>query len=244
MRITYLLNSGFLLQIGRTLLVFDDFQDTAHAVDRAIDAGGYDQLYFFASHAHFDHFDTHIRAYAAQATRYIFSNDIRRTKRVRIFPADAITYMKKYSEWEDENLHVHSYDSTDIGISFLVKLKESGIRVFHAGDFNWWHWEGDTESNQLLSRNAFKKQMKLLDGMETELAFFPVDGRLEGSSEKGAKEFVSRTKPKAFVAMHRVGYPRWEPSKDFFGEKMPIPSWAPIEPGETVVYDGEGFYQQ
>ena len=32
---TYLLNSGFLVRVGRTLLVFDDFKDPAGAVDAA-----------------------------------------------------------------------------------------------------------------------------------------------------------------------------------------------------------------
>ena len=241
MRITYLFNSGFLLQIGRLLLVFDDYQDTARAVDRAIDAGEYDRLYFFASHAHFDHFDTHIRAYAEQTSRYIFSNDIRRTKRVRAFPPNSITYLKKYSAWEDDTIRVSTYDSTDIGVSFLVELKEEGLRIFHAGDFNWWHWENDTQENQALAKNAFQKQMKHLAGLEAELAFFPVDGRLGGSSEMGAREFVRRANIKALVAMHRVGYPRWEPEPDFFGEGQAIPVWAPIKSGEAVIYAADGF---
>ncbi len=236
-RITYLLNSGFLLETGRTLLVFDYFMDPAHAVERAIDEGGYDQLYFFASHAHEDHFDSRIRAYAQYTTRYIFSSDIKQTARARAFSADSVVYMKKYSSWEDENLRVQSFDSTDVGTCFLTELKASGLRIFHAGDFNWWHWEGDTHENQKLAENGFRKQMKKLKGLEADLAFFPVDGRLEGSAELGAAEFLKETRVKVLTAMHRVGYPRWEPSSAFFGDSPPIPTWSPAEPGETVLYD-------
>ncbi len=239
MYITYLLNSGFMLQTERTLLVFDYFMDPAGAVDRAVDAGEFDHLYFFASHAHEDHFDNRIRIYAPHVTRYIFSRDIQRTKRARVFPPESITYMKKYSEWEDDTLRVRSFDSTDVGISFLVELKASGFRIFHAGDFNWWHWEGDTGENQKLAENAFRKQMKQLKGLEADLAFFPVDGRLEGSSEKGAKAFLAETDMKVLTAMHRVGYPRWEPSPGFFDEHRPIPVWAPTDPGESVFYEEE-----
>ena len=143
MDITYLLNSGFLVRDEKTLLVFDDYEDPAGIVDAAYDKADFDRLYIFATHAHFDHFSTHVRAYAPKTTRYIFSSDIKHTKRVKIFPTNKITYMKRYTEWEDDAIHVWSYDSTDVGVCFRVQLP-SGKRVFHAGDFNWWHWIGDT----------------------------------------------------------------------------------------------------
>ncbi len=237
MRITYLFNSGFMLQAERTLLVFDYFMDQAGAVERAIDEAEYDRLYFFASHAHEDHFDTRIRAFAPYTTRYIFSRDIQRTGRARVFPGDSIVYMKKYSSWEDEVLRVESFDSTDVGLSFLTEVKKTGLRIFHAGDFNWWHWEGDTHENQKLAENGFRKQMNRLKGLEADLAFFPVDGRLGDSAELGAREFLKETRVKVLTAMHRVGYPRWEPSSGFFGDADPIPTWSPVEPGETILYD-------
>ena len=239
MEITYLLNSGFLLRDGRTLLVFDDFEDPCHDVDSALSCKGYDRLYIFASHAHFDHFGTNIAAYADRVSRYIFSSDIRRTKRARVFPQELVVYMEKYEEWEDGSIRVRSFDSTDVGTSFLV-MTPGGHSIFHAGDFNWWHWEGDTRENQLLARNAFNKQMKRLDGLEADVAFFPVDGRLGASSDMGAREFVARTGVRSLVTMHSVGFPKWQPSEDFFSKRR-IPVWTPMQPGESVSWDGTSF---
>lgn len=236
MEITYLLNSGFLVRDDRTLLVFDDFEDPAKVVDRVVDEGNFDNLYIFVSHAHFDHFGTHIRAYSPQVTRYIFSYDLKHTKRIRIFPQDNITIMKRYSEWEDEKIHVWTFDSTDVGVSFLIET-DSGKKVFHAGDFNWWNWEGDTLENRTMMEKIFKKQLKRMYDMETDVAFFPVDGRLGNSQEMGAKAFLEKTKTKFLVAMHRVGYPLWQPSKDFFAEGKAIPIWAPIKSGEHITID-------
>ena len=134
--VTYLINSGFLLRIDDTLLLFDDYRDPSAAVDQAIREGMKD-FYIFASHAHFDHFDKHILDYAKEATAYIFGYDIRHTKRVREFPQDKTVYMETYAEWENEDLLVNSFDSTDAGVSFLVRFKRSGKSIFHAGDFNW-----------------------------------------------------------------------------------------------------------
>ena len=241
MIINYLLNSGFLIRDEKLLLVFDDYEDPSGVVGTAYDKGDFDRLYIFATHAHFDHFSTHIRAYAPKVTWYIFSNDIKHTKRVKMFPTDKITYMKRYSEWQDDLIKVWTYDSTDVGISFLVQTPSS--RIFHAGDFNWWHWENDTPEDIALADKAFKKQIKRMDGMEADVAFFPVDGRLGSSQELGAIDFMARTKVKSFVAMHRVDYPRWEPSQEFLAVAKDIPTWSPIKPGEQRTFDGEKFLE-
>lgn len=241
MDINYLLNSGFMIRDEKILLVFDDFEDPAGIVDAAYDKGDFDRLYIFASHAHFDHFSTHIRAYASKVTQYIFSSDIKRTKRVKIFPSAKISYMKRYSEWADDLLKVQTYDSTDVGVSFLVQLP-NGKRIFHAGDFNWWHWEDDTPENITLADKDFKRQMKRLDGLQADIAFFPVDGRLGNSQEMGAIEFTARTNIKSFVAMHRVGYPLWQPSEKFLAVSRGISTWAPIKAGEFRSFNDDKFY--
>lgn len=239
MELTYLLNSGFMVKDENILMLFDDFDDPAQAADRAVDRGNFEHLYIFASHAHFDHFGTHIRAYAPKVSRYIFSNDIKRTKRVKMFPSTEITFMKKYSEWQGEAIKVVTYDSTDVGVSFLIEL-ENGTRIFHAGDFNWWHWEEDNEENKNLAGRLFKKQMKRLKGLDADVAFFPVDGRLGNTQEMGVTEFVKETDIKTLVAMHRVGYPAWTPSKNFLTEARDLPIWSPTTSGEKIkLIDGK-----
>ena len=231
MEIVYLLHSGFMIRDGQTLLVFDDYNDPKKVVANAVNQGDFEHLYIFVSHAHFDHFDTHIRAYADQATRYIFSYDIKRTKRVKIFPADNITFMKKYTEWQGEGVKVWTYDSTDVGVSFLVET-DSGARIFHAGDFNLWYWENEKPENQAMAKKVFEKQLKRMKGLEADVAFFPVDARLGNFQEKGVIEFIKNTEVKTLVAMHRENYPAWTPSYRFQLETEPIPIWSPSKPGE------------
>lgn len=242
MELTYLLNSGFLIQDEKVLLLFDDYEDPAGIMDAVYDKGDFDRLYIFATHAHFDHFGTHIRAYAPKTAQYIFGSDIKHTKRVKIFPTKKIAYMKRYTQWEDDAIRVWSYDSTDVGISFLVKLP-SGKRIFHAGDFNWWDWQDDTPENIELAAKVFKRQLKRMENMEADVAFFPIDGRLGDAQEKGAIEFVKKTNLKCFVAMHRVDYPKWEPSENFLSVSKNLPLWSPITPGESRTFDGDKFVE-
>ena len=230
MEVTYLLNSGFLVRVDDVLLVFDAFDDPASVLPAAVEKENYARLYFFASHAHFDHFNPMIARYASKTQRYLLSEDIRPHPGAAQIPAAQISWIGLYDTWEDDCIAVRSFSSTDEGTSFLVEV--DGKRIFHAGDFNWWDWTGDTAENRKLAENAFRKQMKHLAGLSFDLAFFPVDGRLGSSMERGAKVFCAETYPQALVSMHSVGYPAWKPSEGFFAAGREIPVWSPTQAGQ------------
>ena len=230
MDVIYLLNSGFFVRMDDILLVFDAFDDPADVLGRELATDDDMPLYFFASHTHFDHFNPMIARYADKTRRYLLSEDIRRNPGAARIPAEQISWIGLYDSWQDDCISVTSFSSTDEGTSFLVEV--NGKQIFHAGDFNWWDWTGDTPENRKLAENAFRKQMKHLAGRSFDLAFFPVDGRLGPSMERGAKVFCAETHPKALVSMHSVGYPAWQPSKDFFAKGAEIPVWSPTKAGE------------
>ena len=230
MEVTYLLNSGFLVRVDDVLLVFDAFDDPAGVLPQVLEHERYERLYFFASHAQFDHFNPNIAHFAAKVTRYLLSEDIRAHGGASLMPPEQTSWIGVYDSWQDDRIAVTSFSSTDEGTSFLVEV--NGKAIFHAGDFNWWDWTGDTRENRKLAENGFRKQMKRLAGRSFDLAFFPVDGRLGPSIERGAKVFCAETHPKALVTMHSVGYPAWQPSADFFEEGREIPVWSPQTAGE------------
>ena len=236
MSITYLLNSGFALRCGTWALVFDDYQEPSGCLAKIL--SGCQEIYFFASHAHYDHFDSHILQYSEMVTRYFFSKDIRHTVRAKAFSDAKVTYLPRYTEYDDGRIQIKTFSSTDAGTSFFV-VKDAW-RIFHAGDFNWWHWQGDTIDNQQHAKESFFQQMDKMDGLSADVAFFPVDGRLEQYEALGAREFCHRTKIAEFIAMHRVGYPRWQPPADFFPADNKTSCWAPLQPGESIVVSKGG----
>ena len=231
MEITYLLNSGFLIRDEGLILVFDDYADPTHEVRKSLQSD-FNRLYIFATHAHFDHFSFEILQFSDQVDKYIFSYDIKRTKRVKSFPSDRIEFMKKYSEWNDEFIHVQSFDSTDIGVSYLVEF--NGKKIFHAGDFNYWYWSGDSEINRNQATLEFNRQIEKLTGLDIDIAFFPIDGRLGEYRDLGAREFVKRSHIKSLIAMHNVGFDPWNPDRKIFT----IPIWSPSKSGESRIYKG------
>lgn len=52
-KVTYLLNSGFILEIGDCAIIFDYYQDEKNIVDKIIQDKK--EVYFFVSHVHYDH---------------------------------------------------------------------------------------------------------------------------------------------------------------------------------------------
>lgn len=57
------------------------------------------------------------------------------------------TYINKGDVYEDPNIRIEAFGSTDVGISFLIDLQ--GVRLFHAGDLNNWHWSEESTPQEI-----------------------------------------------------------------------------------------------
>ena len=44
-------------------------------------------------------------------------------------------------------IRIEAFGSTDVGISFLIDLQ--GVRLFHAGDLNNWHWSEESTPQEI-----------------------------------------------------------------------------------------------
>ena len=105
--------------------------------------------------------------------------------------------------WQDEELTVQAFGSTDVGVSFLIDAE--GERIFHAGDLNNWHWEEESTPEEVcLAEKAWHQELDTLAKAtdHIDLAMFPVDPRLGKDYMRGAKEFVKKIKVHRFVPMH------------------------------------------
>lgn len=199
-RITYLFHSGFTVETDKDFLVFDYFKDNCEK-QKMKDCGQLcsksfpsdKKVTFFVSHSHYDHYDREIFKLVENA-HYVISND------VKVNASDNIKICGPYEEFDFNGLHIKTFGSTDAGISFLVRL--NGQNVFHAGDLNWWHWEGETPQEREYAKNLFFGEMEKLAGEKIDIAMFPVDPRLESAFYYGAEAFIEQMRPKALIPMH------------------------------------------
>lgn len=197
-KITYLFHSGFSVETEHHFFLFD----YCPSLDRNSKSSAEflktkENVYVFVSHSHGDHFDPAIFKWAETnpAIKYVVSSDVSCAGRKVNCQS-----MSAYERWADQTLEVQSFGSTDAGISFLVRA--DGLSIFHAGDLNWWRWSGETQAEQDLAGNFFKQEIDKMIGQQIDIAFFPVDRRLEENFALGAEYFAEKLEPKLLIPMH------------------------------------------
>lgn len=234
MKLYFLHHSGFMVEDKQRYYVFDYYKDPKNEVISAFKSGK--EMWFFVSHSHGDHFNPAILNFDRESTKYFIHKDVPFVGRpkgtlIQLTVGDHITVEAE----NGENVELTMYGSTDEGGSFLVKTQQH--TVFHAGDLNWWHWAGDTQENIRYARQFAEKEFARVSGVEADVAFFPVDARLEKAREWGAIEFLHVAKVKSlFVPMHYFGEP-WEPSNYFKAQFEELPLWIPQQDGEVFTLD-------
>lgn len=201
LKIIYHYHSGFSVQVGGTLLVFDYWEGegrTLPQVGRIDEAflSAFENVYVFISHAHPDHLDPIVYMWENGRTpiTYIVSSDMPvGTRGKRIAPGQ-----KKVL---DEHVSVKAFQSTDLGVAFLVTAY--GLNIFHAGDLNLWHWRQESSLREIeAAERAFYEATEPIQQEKIDVAMFPVDPRQGMMYDAGANHFILTMKPRVFIPMH------------------------------------------
>lgn len=154
-------------------------------------------IYVFVSHSHRDHFNDTIFQWQNinPNIKYILSHDVK-----EIISKKEYHYMEPYESLMLKNVEVKTLGTTDKGVSFLVSL--DGIKIFHAGDLNWWHWKNFTNEELEREERDFKREINFVTGERIDIAFIPVDPRLEEFYYLAGKYFAEKIQPKLLVPIH------------------------------------------
>lgn len=203
MDITYYLHSGFSCTIDKKMLIFDywlgeheELQANKRITLEQIKQ--MDAVYVFISHSHPDHFDPVVYEWKNEGNvKYIISYELpEKCIGTRMNPSDEIQL--------ENDIRVTAYDSTDLGVAFLVDIY--GIHIFHAGDLNFWHWREESSADEIDEANEeFKKAVLPIIGKPIDVAFFPVDPRQGRLYDAGANYFSMTVKPRLMIPMHFWG---------------------------------------
>ena len=203
MTVTYYHHSGFSVASGDVLLVFDYWRGKANPFPEALGItpevlARYNEVYVFISHEHEDHYDGVVYTWDQYApVTYIVADCL---------PEQARGHrVQKGSKMSlSDRVQVKCYGSTDSGVSFLVTV--DGVSFFHAGDLNFWHWREVCNAHQIQEADAdFRSEMADIQGVDIDVAFFPVDPRMGMLFDAGANYFVLTAKPRLLLPMHFWG---------------------------------------
>ena len=204
MRVTFLEHSGFLAELPSVTLLFDWWKGELPALRPEI------PLLVFASHRHEDHFKPAIFALddGVRDVRFLLGKDIKLTPRHRerwgVCDDTAARCLVLGGGAQAEPLPgvtVETLTSTDEGVAFLAAA--DGLTIFHAGDLNWWHWEGEDPAWNRNMEVDFKRYCEPLRGRPIDLAMLPLDPRLGEDGFLGPKYFLELADIHRFLPMHQ-----------------------------------------
>lgn len=214
MKITYIQHSGFAMELEDVVFVFDYYKGTMPKFPKD------KQVIVFSSHKHHDHFchDIFDLADTYENVSYVLSKDIRMSDQYMInhgIPLELkerITYVPKNAMMDmtllsKKSLKIETLTSTDEGVAFLLTLDQesetkNGLVIYHAGDLNWWSWQGESQEEYEDMTARFVTEMKKLEGKEIDIAFVPLDPRQEDRYWWGFDYFMKSTKTTKVFPMH------------------------------------------
>lgn len=206
-KIWYLYNSGFAIKTNSTLLVFDYYNNTPYDSDESLDGGvireedllGLD-VYVFVTHRHHDHYNKVIFSWqkfnSANKLTYILSDDVEKIN------GENIHYLAPHQDCFIDDLKIKTLKSNDEGIAFYIQLED--LNLLHSGDLNWWNWEDESEEWKAGIERSFKSEIQKIKGLPLELAFIPVDPRLEHNYALTLNYFMKNIMPEhcTIIPMH------------------------------------------
>lgn len=209
-KITYLSHSGFLLETETADFIFDYYKGELPRLEPE------KPLVVFVSHGHADHYNREIYQWMKDYPNisYILPKDIP-TKRLiaeqeakGIALGEAMISIRKNTTMQLElfpghTLTITTLKSTDAGVAYLLEYE--GCTIYHAGDLNLWYWNGESKQYNENMTKAFLREMEKLKGKRIDIAFVPLDPRLEEHSMDGLKLFLEYTDSRWVFPMHMWG---------------------------------------
>lgn len=195
-KVTYLHHSGFMVETEKNCLVFDYYTDDGKFDNISLKAFENKNVFVFVSHWHQDHYDkSHIFKWQNLNVRYILSKDCMFDKKIK-----NVTVVNANKGYIIDGVAIETLKSTDEGVAFIVH--SDGITIYHAGDLNWWHWNGESDAFNKMIKRQYTAEINKIQNITVDIAFVPVDPRLEDKYILAIDYFMRNVNTKHVFPMH------------------------------------------
>ena len=208
--ITYIDHSGFFMELPHVAFLFDFYQGEIPSTPKD------KPMVVFVSHRHQDHYNPQIfelvkeypEVYFVLAKGVPVKRQIEKYTALGVDLESHIILIKKnvtevLTLKSGKSVEITTFKSTDEGVAFLLTFE--GKRIYHAGDLNQWVWEGESDQYNHNMRVAYLREMTKLDKAEIDVAFVPLDPRLETHAFEGLLVFLEHAAAKNVYPMHFWG---------------------------------------
>ena len=200
MKVTYLNHSGVLVEFKDHYCIFDYYRGELPSLNKKKD------VIVFCSHSHNDHYNPLIFDLLNQrGMRYqaVLANDISDENRLSKIKHSFVKPDECYQF--DGGIQVETLLSNDSGVAFIV-ITDEGM-IYHGGDLNDWYWEGEPEEENRELRTIYHTEIGKIKGRHFDVAFVPLDPRLEAHYADGLLYFLENVDCDAVFPIHYWGEP-------------------------------------
>ncbi|MEG1847414.1 MAG: MBL fold metallo-hydrolase [Lachnospiraceae bacterium] len=227
MKVTYIEHSGVSVELADSVLLFDYYRGELPSFSQD------KTLYVFASHRHPDHYTADIFRLAKQYSRihYILSHDISFHHKSspmelmgkELYQGGQVVFADAHKQFVVEQALVETLHSTDTGVAYLVEIEDKII--YHAGDLNWWHWNGESKAYNRNMEVNYKREIDrmaaILCKQKVDLSFLPLDPRLEDNFAQGMSYYMQTIPFLKIMPIHMWGQYEWiDRYRDILPEKL------------------------
>ena len=200
MKVTYLVHSGILVELKDYYCIFDYYKGELPPLDKE------KEVVVFCSHSHNDHYNPLIFDLLNQrGMRYqaVLANDISDENRLSKIKHSFVKPDECYQFVG--GIQVETLLSNDSGVAFIVSTDEG--MIYHGGDLNDWYWEGEPEEENQELRTIYHTEIGKIKGRHFDVAFVPLDPRLEAHYTDGLLYFLENVDCDAVFPIHYWGEP-------------------------------------
>lgn len=174
MKITYLHHSGFSVETETKVLLFGYYTEGGRKA--YFDPAAYPDkaVFVLVSHAHeIIMTDGFFPGQSSPMSAMCFSFDVRTEAGFE----GSVLRAEPHRTYDFDGISIQTLRSNDEGVAFLVKA--DGKTIYHAGDLNWWHWNGEPDAFNADIEKSYTTEINRLKGEKIDVAFVPADLRLQ-----------------------------------------------------------------
>lgn len=203
MKLTFLFHSGFLIETAECYYLFDYYRGELPALDADR------PVIVFASHGHADHYNPALfpllEKRGMRDITAVLTTDIPKKR----YPDSSAVKIRRVCHDQEYDLpchtHIRTLLSTDKGVAYLLTCPEGTL--YHAGDLNDWNLTDTPAQERKQMTGSYRASVNKLKGSTIDIAFLPLDPRLEETYADGFLYFLKTISVKKVCPMHYWGQP-------------------------------------
>ena len=180
MKITHVYHSGFVIELERTVLIFDWYEGELPPFEPD------KKVFVFVTQSHADHYSPRIWSILNEYKEIYYVLECCTAPERK---GDNIFHVQPGRHYKIRNTLVYALRSNDEGVAYVVN--SDGYNFFHAGDLNIWHWKDAADNQNAYSLKIYRRQIEKISGWNFDAAILPLDPRLGESAPNAIVEFLN-----------------------------------------------------